>query len=688
LLICFLCGASVQAINKKALSDSLLGRFVKHPAYREQVKLLYNIIDLSETTKGNHFYNTLLFKIAKSHHDVPTQLDAIRNLNNVYTDSIIFYLNYVNSLPKSDNQKETAAFLRYQYALKNYLVMSTKDKSNYLAQLVKQYRNSKNNDIYYQAGNLMILLSTLAYIPTCRMSVDYMRQLGELTKRLPADGRNVIPNVYYALAPNFYSKRDMQKEALEADRAFLNFLNILERNYRRQGRIYRNFDLFRYTSYRRMLLYTSCLSQAEIKDLFRRMKELTKNNEEISEDLKSPSSTAYIRYYMATGQPLKAKPYLDNYLAQKSSDEIVFLPKFLKYRIQIGIMIHDKEMLPLTLRYIKLLEDNISNNINEKAQELQILYDVNGLNQQVSQLELIKKEAEVKSSRRNTSIAIIALCFVIILFGITFRQLKRSKKLAANLKLSQDELIEEKSVILDTMDKLEDARNKAVMADKMKTLFIQNMDHEIRTPLNAIVGFTQVITDPEIELEKEDKEEYMSLILKNNDLLLKLVNDVFDIAQMESGNLQMAIEPCSLNSLCNEAVKDMSSRTEKGVKMHFPQHITDFTLSTDRQRVLQLLSNYLSNACKFTHEGEIKLDYYVDEQLKTVTFSVTDTGIGIPVDKAEIIFNRFEKLNSFEQGTGLGLHVCRLIAKTLHGEVKLDTSYTSGSRFIFVHPIT
>jgi signal transduction histidine kinase len=345
-------------------------------------------------------------------------------------------------------------------------------------------------------------------------------------------------------------------------------------------------------------------------------------------------------------------------------------------------------MLPLTLRYIKLLEDNISNNINEKAQELQILYDVNGLNQQVSQLELIKKEAEVKSSRRNTSIAIIALCFVIILLGITFRQLKRSKKLAANLKLSQDELIEEKSVILDTMDKLEDARNKAVMADKMKTLFIQNMDHEIRTPLNAIVGFTQVITDPEIELEKEDKEEYMSLILKNNDLLLKLVNDVFDIAQMESGNLQMAIEPCSLNSLCNEAVKDMSSRTEKGVKMHFPQHIIDFTLKTDRQRVLQLLSNYLSNACKFTHEGEIMLDYYVDEQLKTVTFSVTDTGIGIPVDKAEIIFNRFEKLNSFEQGTGLGLHVCRLIAKTLHGEVRLDTSYTSGSRFIFVHPIT
>jgi signal transduction histidine kinase len=343
-------------------------------------------------------------------------------------------------------------------------------------------------------------------------------------------------------------------------------------------------------------------------------------------------------------------------------------------------------MLKYTLKYIDILETDIRYNVNEKAQELQIIYDVNGLTQQVNKLELDKKQEEVDSSHRNTIISIVALLIVTILLFITWRHLIRSRKLALSLKKSQTELTDEKLKIIDTMDKLEKARNDAVMADKMKTLFIQNMDHEIRTPLNAIVGFTQVLTDPEIELENDEKNEYATLILKNNDLLLKLVSDVFDIAQMESGNIQTSIEPCSVNDICHEAYDSMQMRTENGVELLFSPHDTDFTLNTDRQRVLQLLNNYLSNACKFTHDGKIILDYSVDKKSETVTFSVTDTGIGIPAEKAEKIFERFEKVNSFEQGTGLGLHVCRLIAKTLHGEVKLDTSYTVGSRFLFIHP--
>jgi signal transduction histidine kinase len=308
------------------------------------------------------------------------------------------------------------------------------------------------------------------------------------------------------------------------------------------------------------------------------------------------------------------------------------------------------------------------------------------LTQQVSKLELAKKQDEINSSRRNTAISVIALLIVLLLLGLSWWQLLRSKKLAKTLKQSQKDLIDEKTVIMDTMDKLDKARNDAIMADKMKTLFIQNMDHEIRTPLNAIVGFTQVLTDNEIELDNEEKTEYASLILKNNDLLLKLVSDVFDIAQMESGSIQTSIEPCSLNDICSAAYESMKMRTEKNVTLRFSAHSSDFMLNTDRQRILQLLNNYLSNACKFTRHGEITLDYSVDEESETVTFSVTDTGIGIPADKADKIFERFEKLNSFDQGTGLGLHVCKLIAKTLHGEVKLDTTYHSGSRFLFLHP--
>jgi signal transduction histidine kinase len=144
------------------------------------------------------------------------------------------------------------------------------------------------------------------------------------------------------------------------------------------------------------------------------------------------------------------------------------------------------------------LESDIKNSINEKAEELQIIYDVNGLTQQVNNLELTKKQEEITASHNNTTISIIALIIVIILLVMTLRQLKRSKRLASNLKNSQAKLVDDKAKILDTMDKLEKARNDAVMADRQKTQFIQNMDHEIRTPLNAIVGFTQVITDARI----------------------------------------------------------------------------------------------------------------------------------------------------------------------------------------------
>ncbi|MCH4156111.1 MAG: HAMP domain-containing histidine kinase [Muribaculaceae bacterium] len=676
------------AINRQALTESMVHKLLSHPPYSEQVFLLHNIIDLSSSKEAAHPYYRILFNIAKAHGDVPTQLEAIRNLNTIHSDSIAYFIKYVNSLPKSNLQREAAAFLKYQYSVRVFVLMDKKSKSDYLIKIINQYKSGRSADIYTETTKTMELLSALSYIPTCDMYSDYIIKLGKLVKLLPADGRSILPNVYFSLAPNFYALHGKELESLKADREYLKFLDSLDNKYRKQGRIYRSFDIYRYTCYRRMIMDTTYLSKKEIMKIFEKMKQLGNANSEIYNDLHSPGSSAYIRYYIATNQPLKAKPYIDNFLSIKhDSDEgLNFMRMVLKYRLQIGLMTHDKDLLKYTLKYIDILETDIRYNVNEKAQELQIIYDVNGLTQQVNKLELDKKQEEVDSSHRNTIISIVALLIVTILLFITWRHLIRSRKLALSLKKSQTELTDEKLKIIDTMDKLEKARNDAVMADKMKTLFIQNMDHEIRTPLNAIVGFTQVLTDPEIELENDEKNEYATLILKNNDLLLKLVSDVFDIAQMESGNIQTSIEPCSVNDICHEAYDSMQMRTENGVELLFSPHDTDFTLNTDRQRVLQLLNNYLSNACKFTHDGKIILDYSVDKKSETVTFSVTDTGIGIPAEKAEKIFERFEKVNSFEQGTGLGLHVCRLIAKTLHGEVKLDTSYTGGSRFLFIHP--
>jgi signal transduction histidine kinase len=686
-LFLFVCNPTIGADNK-ALTDSISKRLAMRPSYAEQVQLLHNLIDLSTSESKSKQYYTQLFNIASAHHDEHTRLEAIRYKINAFQDSLVYFMNLVHNMPPCNDQKETLVFIEYFYNLNVLRTKSSKAQSDYLVNLIKKYRINKNPDIYNQANLLLNIIASLSSISEGEMLTNYLKLFGAIIDRLPADGRNCLPNLYYSMAPNLFVKNGMFKEAHQADQKFLKFLDEFEIKARKAGRIYKHFDTYRYISLRRMLLDTLNLSQSQIHEVFNKMVELSKHNADIYDDIHSPASTAMIYYYMATKQYRKAIPYLDKYIKNvKSYNNFAPLTMFLRSRITAGLHLHnDPDLLKYTLLYINALEETNKNELAQKAKELQIIYDVNGLTQQVSKLELAKKQDEINSSRRNTAISVIALLIVLLLLGLSWWQLLRSKKLAKTLKQSQKDLIDEKTVIMDTMDKLDKARNDAIMADKMKTLFIQNMDHEIRTPLNAIVGFTQVLTDNEIELDNEEKTEYASLILKNNDLLLKLVSDVFDIAQMESGSIQTSIEPCSLNDICSAAYESMKMRTEKNVTLSFSAHSSDFMLNTDRQRILQLLNNYLSNACKFTRHGEITLDYSVDEESETVTFSVTDTGIGIPADKADKIFERFEKLNSFDQGTGLGLHVCKLIAKTLHGEVKLDTTYHSGSRFLFLHP--
>ena len=238
----------------------------------------------------------------------------------------------------------------------------------------------------------------------------------------------------------------------------------------------------------------------------------------------------------------------------------------------------------------------------------------------------------------------------------------------------------------------EEAQLRAEHSEQMKTIFVQNMSHEIRTPLNAIVGFAQLLAEPDIAATFSDKEkhEYSRLIGGNADMLMTLVNDILNISDLESGKYKMNYADCSCNEICHFCLKNIELRVPAGVNMRFTTEVSDdFSLHTDPQRVQQVITNFLTNACKHTSQGEILLHVSLSENPGNVTFSVTDTGTGVPADQAEAIFERFTKLDSFKQGTGLGLAICRMIADILHGDVHLDTTYTAGgARFVFVHPLT
>lgn len=243
--------------------------------------------------------------------------------------------------------------------------------------------------------------------------------------------------------------------------------------------------------------------------------------------------------------------------------------------------------------------------------------------------------------------------------------------------------------------KLRRMRKEAESANKMKTRFIQNMNHEIRTPLNAIVGFTQLLIADD-ELTEEEKQRYGRYISNNSSLLMMLIDDILDISDVDNGQYRLAIGNCNVEEICNNAMNTVETRVPAGVEYRYEKGTPEgFVIETDARRVQQVLINFLTNSCKHTCSGEIVLACSLEENPGSITFSVRDTGGGVPLESAEEIFNRFAKLDSFKQGSGLGLNICRVIAGKLGGKVDIDRNYgrcadpqAKGARFVFILPLT
>lgn len=234
------------------------------------------------------------------------------------------------------------------------------------------------------------------------------------------------------------------------------------------------------------------------------------------------------------------------------------------------------------------------------------------------------------------------------------------------------------------MERLEELKRN-INANRSKTMMIQNMTHEIRTPLNAMFGFAQLLSMPESCLSTEQKTEYFNYIFNSFNMLTMLIDDVLDISDAEHGNYRIVKSDFQVNGVCRNALQMAEMRLPAGVKMYFTSDLDDnYTIESDARRIQQLLLNYLTNACKHTRQGEIHLHVSVSENPGHLTFSVTDTGEGIPKDMRKDIFLRYKKANAGVQGSGIGLHICNIISSKLGGEIKLDESYDAGARFLFI----
>lgn len=289
--------------------------------------------------------------------------------------------------------------------------------------------------------------------------------------------------------------------------------------------------------------------------------------------------------------------------------------------------------------------------------------------------DVVNEPLSVFEEYRDTIIFVTVLIIVLIsALCITIHLLRRSRRLSAKLVKQGKELLV--------------AKYNAEEANQAKSRFIANISHEIRTPLNAVLGFSQLFANDQIELTAEERKQYAELIMTNGNMLLKLVDDVLEVSKIEAGKLKFNIGEHDVVALVNTAAKIAeTNRKSEDVEIRVATNLSHLTIETDRERLLQVLANLTTNAKKCTEHGSITIALEKQPNDDMISISVSDTGCGIPKDKAEEVFERFRKLDSFRQGTGLGLSICKAFVEELGGKIWVDTTYTEGARFVFTHPI-
>ena len=324
------------------------------------------------------------------------------------------------------------------------------------------------------------------------------------------------------------------------------------------------------------------------------------------------------------------------------------------------------------VEHTKMLHDEA---FNRQINQLRTLHDLN--NQEMQAYELQLREQQLHTQRLLMIILLVVSIVLLVMLYIVYKSYRSARRY-------QRELMKDKEALVESERQLRTAKEIAEHANQMKSTFIANISHEIRTPLNAIVGFSELISDESISAG--EKKEFFSIINNNSYLLLNLINDILDLSRLESGNMKFIIEKTSLSDCCRNALASVEHRVFPGVQLTYTPSEDPLHIQTDSIRLQQLLINLLTNACKFTKEGEINLSYQIDEDKQHVRITVTDTGCGIPEDKQKVIFERFEKVDEYAQGTGLGLSISQTIIEHLGGSIQLDPTYKHGARFIVLHP--
>lgn len=659
--------AETNRKQKRLEEDSLLCILKNTHEASERIYLLSQLANLNWQTPEEVAYLKEMMQMAEKVDSTHYFYQAVSSLGRYYCntgqlDSLSYWDAFVDSVAKARKEVPEALFEFRNYTCRYYLIHQDYEFAMNEAvrlQILSEKENNKQG-LVASCENLGLIYLVIGRdsdaIVAFEKGMEVLKDLGDQPD-------------YELQIMTYLLMSYLKLGQLEKVEKSLDYFSVVLQEMKQTPRFQKKYSFKRKTC----LLYSYYVELYVAQEDAVKASEAARNassymENDIGADVSSVYNQAMARYYYFTGDYKQALAYVDNVLALRNMVD----PLKLKAEI-LKKMGRKDEALEVNKQTLDLVEHSNIMAFTRQLNQLRTLHTLNEKEKQERELEFQK--VQLNNKQKQLIAVLILLAVLLVLLYLLFRYANKTRRL-------KDDLQKEQISLLESSKLLRIAKEKAEEADHMKSSFLANISHEIRTPLNAIVGFSQLLGDA----SAEEREEFIKIISNNSELLLSLVNDVLDLSRLEANAFSLAMVESNIQECCHNALDSVRHRVEEGVKLTFTCPDEALCLNIDPFRLQQLLVNLLTNATKFTDAGEINLDFRVDEEKKQVVFSVTDTGIGIPPDKQDSIFNRFEKVDEFKQGTGLGLSICRVIADRFGGTIQVDASYTAGARFVFVMP--
>lgn len=646
------------AQNMTQATDSLLHLLNTTASSEKKIQIYRDLADISIDTPDAKTYLLKMYREAEKINDKKNMLDA---LNDIVTgaiisynkDSIIKYTEYIKKIATTEEKERLLPF----YHIRIFESQCFSDQKETAIKEELNLLDSINDNVYGKIASAYTMGFSFYIHGQFDKALPHLENALQLTKTIPEKDRYDYQR-YITLNLCFtYAQTGKEKESIKIMENLINLVELkYKTDYEKQRPFYK-IELYLLQYYSFMIGNLPYLTVEQAQDYWNRIQIIGKT---LTNDLDRYNYYLCANNYYSNNRIKKDYPR-----AIEANDSLIRIAKTLApvnlpglYNIN-SLLYEEIKDYPNALKYLKIshqIQDSLTTDAAHKQlNELQVKYDLNALNNEKTMLEIKNKQTLLISLS-------ILLIIVISICTYLYFSLKKEKRMKMELKV---------------------LHGKAQESEKMKQAFINSICHEIRTPLNAIVGFSDLIMNEDIDAEI--RREFPAEIQKSTVLLTGLVNSMLEVANLDVSEEKLPCEAADLKDICTQEMELLNKKP--GIEYILDIAPESMIIQTNVQYLTQVIGHLLNNANKFTEKGCITLSYEADKQQEHISISVTDTGCGIPKEKYEEVFNRFSKLDTFVPGNGLGLYLCRLIVKRLAGEIKIDPSYAEGTRMVVTLPI-